>query len=209
MDIYIKTNIMYKGVIYVALSPSGKKYYGKSCQSMQVRKKCHNYDANNTNKQKIFLSALRKYGTDNFIWSIVETLTAPTREELRSLLNEREKHWIQHDKTTDKNYGYNMTLGGDGGGVFGRKLSEETKRRISESLKGKEYTQERKDNMSKNGKGVPRPKKDDFIPWCKGKTLSEEIRKKLSVAMKGKPKSEEHKKRLSESLKNKNKDSDI
>lgn len=209
MDIYIKTNIMYKGVIYVALSPSGKKYYGKSCQSMQVRKKCHNYDANNTNKQKIFLSALRKYGTDNFIWSIVETLTAPTREELRSLLNEREKHWIQHDKTTDKNYGYNMTLGGDGGGVFGRKLSEETKRRISESLKGKEYTQERKDNMSKNGKGVSRPKKDDFIPWCKGKTLSEEIRKKISAAKKGKPKSEEHKKQLSESLKNKNKDSDI
>ena len=39
------------------------------------------------------------------------------------------------------------------------------------------------------------------IPWSKGKTFSEEYRKKLSAAKKGKSLSEEHKKNISNALK--------
>jgi len=76
-------------------------------------------------------------------------------------------------------------------------------KKISESLKGKEYTKERRQNMSKGGKGVSRPKKDDFQPWCKGKQLSEETKQKISKAKSGKAFSDEHRKKLSESHKGK------
>lgn len=203
MDNFIliyKIKYMFTGVIYLALSPSGKKYYGKSCRSMEVRKSSHLKEANTTNKQTYFLTALRKYG-DDFVWSVVETLTAPSREELRSLLNEREKFWIFTDKTSDKNFGYNMTSGGDGGASFGRKVSEETKQKIAASLKGKKHTDERRKNMSDANKGVSRPKGPDFIPWCKGQNLSDDIKQKISDAKKGKSFSNEHCKNLSESHK--------
>lgn len=49
--------------------------------------------------------AFRKYGLDNFDFSVIE-------ECEQSLLNEREKFWIKHYDSF-KN-GYNMTLGGEG-----------------------------------------------------------------------------------------------
>ena len=50
-------------------------------------------------------SAFRKYGIENFEFSIIEECT---QEEL----NKREKYWIQYYNSYHQ--GYNMTLGGDG-----------------------------------------------------------------------------------------------
>lgn len=49
--------------------------------------------------------AFRKYGIDNFEFSIIEECS-------KEQLNEREKYWIQYYDSY--NNGYNMTLGGDG-----------------------------------------------------------------------------------------------
>lgn len=68
----------------------------------------------------------------------------------------------------------------------GRHLSEEHKRRISESAKGKNKGRKRPD-MSGPTSPVKRP----------------EVRKKISVALKGRPKSKEHKRKLSEANKGK------
>ena len=192
------------GYIYRAISPSGKIYYGKTIQTLEKRKGGH-LRASETDRllTNHFLSAIRKYGIDNFEWAIVETLDFDSKKELINLLNEREKYWITSQHTYDRNIGYNMTLGGDGGAVKGRILSEETKKKISNSLKGKNYTKERRENMSKNSKGVSRPKKDTFSPWCKGKELPDETKEKISKARKGKKFTEEHKKKLSESRKGK------
>jgi len=32
---------MYNGIIYLATSPNGKKYYGQTTSSLERRKKCH------------------------------------------------------------------------------------------------------------------------------------------------------------------------
>ena len=59
----------------------------------------------------------------------------------------------------------------------GRRLSEETKRKISKTHKGKrpyEMTEEIRKKISRANKGR--------IPWCKGKHLSEETRRKISEA---------------------------
>lgn len=67
-----------------------------------------------------------------------------------------------------------------------RKLSEETRRKISETIKKRWTDQEYRRKMVE-----PR----------KGKTFSEEHRMKLSLAMKGIAKTEEHKRKLSLALK--------
>ena len=72
----------------------------------------------------------------------------------------------------------------------GRCLTEETKKKLSKIRKGKIFSEESKKKMSKAHKG---------------KTLSEETKKKLSESHKGKHHSEESKKKMSENSKIKRK----
>lgn len=51
--------------------------------------------------------AIKKYGIENFTKEILEYCTA-------SNINEREKYWIEKEKSRDKKIGYNISPGGDG-----------------------------------------------------------------------------------------------
>lgn len=90
--------------------------------------------------------------------------------------------------------------------------SEETKRKISQSLIGKKISKEHKDNikLSKLGKKLPprslehRQKISVAKTGSKRPPVTEETRKKLSITSQGRklpPFSEEHKKKLSEAAK--------
>jgi len=81
----------------------------------------------------------------------------------------------------------NKTDGGDG--VSGYVCSEETKRKISESNKGKTASEETRRKISEAHKG---------------RTHSEESRIKMSEAQKGKPVSEKTKRKISEAKKGEN-----
>jgi hypothetical protein len=81
---------------------------------------------------------------------------------------------------------HNRTNGGDG--VSGAVVSDETKRKISETLKGITHSEESRRKMSEAHKG---------------KTHSEESRRKISETLKGKTLSEETKRKLSEVRKGK------
>ena len=77
-------------------------------------------------------SAMRKYGKDAFI---VETIEAVPYD----ILSERERYWIEKLDSRNKEIGYNLCKGGEGGlggSVAGRKHSEETRRKMSENRKG-------------------------------------------------------------------------
>lgn len=85
---------------------------------------------------------------------------------------------------------------------FGKHRSEESRQKISESLKGrpshkkgKRIPEEVKHKISESLKGKP--------GWLKGKHHSEETRKKLSEALKGRQFSTETRKKMSESRKGK------
>lgn len=71
--------------------------------------------------------------------------------------------------------------------MTGRKPSEETRKKISRSKKGKPG----KPRSEKTRKTISEAKR--------GKPHSEETKKKISLAMKGRPKSEEHKMKISKS----------
>ena len=149
--------------VYRHITPDGKIYVGCTGKKPEKRwKNGHGY-----HKNKLFNKAIEDWGWENIKHEILDTdldeFTAKCLEE----------YYIFSFRTfvgfSDCN-GYNMTLGGDGQvGVKpwsnGVHLSEETRRKKSEAMKGK-------------------------TPWNKGKKfgpLSEQQKLKLSASLIGKP----------------------
>ena len=140
--------------------------------------------------------------------------TCYTQEEL----DEWEKYFIFLYDTLWPN-GYNLQEGGNGGvpceetrrkmGESKKNMSEEVRKKISESLKGKTLSEEVRNKISESlkGKQFSEETRRKLSDANKGKTLSEEVRKKMSDAKKGKPApnkgipmSEEQKKKLSKKV---------
>ena len=99
--------------VYMHTTPSGKRYIGITCQSLNQRWR------NGEGYQRCvgFYRAIQKYGWDNIQHEIlVENLSY---EEAM----ETEKQYIAKYKTHDKRYGYNCTDGGEG--VTGWRANEE------------------------------------------------------------------------------------
>ncbi len=94
-------------------------------------------------------------------------------------LNQAEVYWIAYFRNNGSPL-TNLTTGGDGQGS--RPVSEETRRKISEKLKGRKLPAEHCKSMS---------------AALKGRTISSEHRDKLSSASKGKPKSDKTKENMS------------
>lgn len=149
---------------------NNKIYYGQHTTS--------NLDDGYMGSGVAMLKALKKYGKENFEKKILKFYNSP--EELNiveaRLVNER---WLEKNKHRC----YNLQTGGDH-----RILSDESKKKISESKKGQE-------------------------PWNKGKNVgnswngkhhSEESKHKMSDTKKGKKHTSEHKKKISESCKGRN-----
>jgi len=154
-----------KGIIYLSeCTVTGKIYVGQTIRNFEKRQAQHKKDSEVCDYK--FYRAIRKYGWDNFNWAVI----VEGVENIDSL-NSLEQYWIK-ELDTFKN-GYNSTTGGEGYIV-----SDETRKKLSESLKG-----EKSPNY--------------------GKHLSEETRRKLSESLKGNHFSEEHRRKLSESLKGK------
>ncbi|CAB4141321.1 grpIintron_endo, group I intron endonuclease [uncultured Caudovirales phage] len=137
------------------------------------------------NKNFILYKAMRKYGPDNFHFSIIEQTNNLDH------LKELESKYIQEYNSycfTENSNGYNMTLGGKG--LFGYKHSNQTKKKLSEANKGKPLSEETKRKLSEANKG---------------RTLSEEHKRKVSETLKGRTLSEEHKRNLSKAARGKQK----
>jgi group I intron endonuclease len=173
-----------KGIIYIHRNKvNGKCYVGQTVQSPHTRwgENGRNYIEKNKDGSFLipkFAPAILKYGFDEGFEHIVLPTVYKTQEEL----NAAEIATIA--KYDSFNNGYNATLGGGG---FG-KLSEETRRKISESNKGRKRSEESRRKMSEA---------------AKGKVVSEETRRKISEVRKGKKRSEETKRKISEYQKGK------
>lgn len=114
--------------VYMHVSPSGKRYIGITGKDPKIR---WGKGGIGYKKNQYFWRSIQKYGWDSFKHEVV-------------LINETFKYaclvercLIKHYKTNNPLYGYNLTSGGDNGCTY----SEESRRKISESRKGK-YTGE-------------------------------------------------------------------
>jgi hypothetical protein len=107
--------------VYQILSPSNKIYIG---QSTNIESRwCHYKNLNCCKQHKLYRS-LKKYGWEQHIFKVIEECSLEQ-------LNKREIYWGLHYSVLGEN-GLNLRLG-EANGLF----SEETKKRMSISKKGK------------------------------------------------------------------------
>ena len=124
--------------VYKHTFPNGKVYIGITCQKPEKRWRCgYGYlDKNKNGKyaQSRMAHAILKYGWDNVEHEII--WTELTKEEAE----QKEIEFISKYKSNNSKFGYNSDNGGNTVG----KLSEETKRKMSESRKGSRISEETK-----------------------------------------------------------------
>ena len=148
--------------VYKHTSPSNKVYIGITCQKPETRWR----NGKGYGHSPHFLSAIEKYGWDNFKHEILfENLSHKEAER-------KEVELIKKYKSTDRRYGYNS----DSGGNVLKQHSEETKRKISESHKGMVYS----DEFKKNARIKMMGNKNSL-----GHKLSAERKREQSERMKG------------------------
>ena len=178
--------------VYMHISPSGKRYIGITCLNPKHRwNKGKGYKNN-----KYFINAIEKYGWDNFKHIII---AKDLNEEIAKWL---EMELIKEWGATDSKKGYNITLGGEG--TTGWNPSEETRKKMSESLKKRLKDKENHPMYGKNPRDYmteeAKKEHDRKISEANsgenhpnyGKILPDETKKKISETKKGKNTGKNH-----------------
>lgn len=161
------------GFVYITTClANGKRYLGQR----KFNKGWQNYIGSGN----AFTKAVSRYGRENFTRSIIDICYSA--EEL----NEAERAYsLALDVVEDENY-YNLVQGG--GTSAGWKPSEETRKKISEAHKGeknvwygRKHTQEEKRKIGAARKGMKLPKewRENISAARTGQKISEEAREKL------------------------------
>lgn len=179
MKILDKLNEERKYCVYIHTSPSRKVYIGITRTDPKKR---WGKNGSGYKKQQYFWRAIQKYGWDNFKHEILyEHLTKEEAEGLEIQL-------IAEYRSNQKEFGYNIENGGSSTG----KISDETRKKISEANMGRQSPnkgkpmseeQKRKISIAKMGhSNGPQPEetKRKISEANTGKIVSEETRKKLS-----------------------------
>ena len=169
------------GIIYKWTNKKNcKKYVG---QTIHPEKRYQQHKRGERADSQIIDRAILKYGAKNFDYTVLLTIHADTREELRRLLDEAEIASIRLEQSYYKTgKGYNMTLGGMTRGSYnhseetrlklskikkGKKLSEVAKRNIAEGHRGLKFTELHKTNLQKANtcrmKGVRQMTKEGIL----------------------------------------------
>lgn len=208
------------GIYKIVNKVNNKVYIGKAIDILKRWKHGHIIPLNkNSHKNNHLQSSWNKYGEDNFDFSIIEQCN-------ENELNKKEKYWIRFYNSNNSQYGYNKTEGGDGliandeireklrisklgekNPMYGKKLSDEQKLKISLSNKNRIP-------WNKNKKGISEETRIKMSNSHKGKSMSGEAKLKIKnnhshywkgkeSPFKGKKHSKESLEKMSKSLKGK------
>lgn len=156
---YLKININAeecKGVIYCAYNNINEKVYiGYTNTTLYRRKIAHYYKSKHNDSNNYFHCALNKYKKTDFTWFVLY------QNNNTDSLKSKEKYFISFFKSNNRNFGYNLSsggeqcyfntevrkklsekaksrnLGGKNNPFYGKKHSEETRKHWSNIRKGK------------------------------------------------------------------------
>lgn|SRR3990167_3047436 len=133
------------GIVYLITNlVNGKVYVGQTTRSLRIRWGQHKLAARKHPETYLHF-AINKYGESMFSVSIVAT--AQSSEELDCL----EKRWILMRSANHRDYGYNMTAGGDGSS----NVSEESKQKRIAKMRGRTLSPEHRKKLSDALRGRP------------------------------------------------------
>ena len=175
------------GKIYVGGAVCFKKRWGEHKSDLKYNKHHSIHLQNSWNK----------HGKETFVFEIIEVV------ENKERIIDREQFWLDTTQCCKREIGYNLSP--TAGNSLGYKHSEETKKKLLKTRKGKNnsfygkrHTKETKKKMSriKKGKSLSwehkkkmsdskkKLYKNGYVNYNKGKSFSEETKKKLSDAHK-------------------------
>jgi group I intron endonuclease len=175
--------------IYKITSPSGRVYIG---QSINIERRFRYYKGVACKEQIKIYNSLLKYGVDAHIFEVLELCDTEQ-------LNNRERHYqdLYDSVANGLNLLYVKSEHFNGG------HSEESKKKISDSLKGRVFTEEHKYKIGLNNsrRGMSDETKEKHRLNRLGKKASAESIEKQILKRLGSKRSEETKRKMSESAK--------
>ena len=146
-------------IIYKATNLINKRVYiGLTIRTIEIRKKSHEHK----NSKSFFSKIIRKHGKENFSWEQIDTATS--KEELQG----KEMFWIKTYMSTQREFGYNIQIGGEYGDTMTNnpKIKEIVKKILKTKSERKyKWTKEKSNNLSKSLKGKKHP--TGICPHCK------------------------------------------
>lgn len=172
-----------KWIVYCHTSNDGRRYIGITSNNPNRRwDNGRGYKSNS-----LFYNYIKKYGWNSIKHDIL--FNDLTEEQAKKI----EIDLIKQYNTQDKKYGFNLTAGGDSGfspneetrkkmSISRRKrtLTKETRKKLSEALKGKKngfygkhHTKEAKEKIALGNRGK--------VGYYSGKTLTEEHKRKIGL----------------------------
>lgn len=169
-------NTIYGSIYLLRNKINNKIYIGQTTLSMEKKiSEYKNRGKGSICRDRPIVSAIRKHSFDNFEFSFIDS--AASQEELDS----KERYYISVYQSNKRDVGYNV----ESGGIRGKFVHDDTKHKISQTLKRKYKTGE-------------------MVPPMLGKILSQESIQKIRESMKGRvmpPVSEATKQKQSNSRK--------
>ncbi len=166
------------GVYCILNKINGKRYVGSAARSITERR-CKHVDAlrDGNHPNRYLQNAWDKNGSANFVFLVLERCSS-------NKCIEREQYWINHYQSANREKGYNISP--TAGSCLGVKQTEETRRKLSERMKG---TKQSDETIQKR------------VNSWKSTVLTEEGLKRWSERRRGKKRTEEGRKRMSDSRK--------
>lgn len=178
--------------IYKITSPTGKIYIG---QSVDIINRFRHYKLGHLKQQVKLFHSLNKHGFESHKFEILE-------ECFREDLNEKEIFYISKFDSFHGKNGLNLRSGGGQNSL----MSDESKKKMSERLKGNKYalgmrhSEESKKKMSESRKGKKFTAEhiENMRKASLGKKLSDETKRKIGIKSVGRYFSPEARKKISD-----------
>lgn len=170
--------LKFSGIYLLRCVVNNKVYVGQS-QNIYQRIMEHKSRIKSTTKNyqstRIYL-AIKKYGPENFMVEVLEKV-----EDL-SIIDDREQYYLDYFNSTNNKIGYNTCPVSKT--CRGVKHSDEVRKRMSESKKGKKMTEEHKEKLRLINTGRKRSPEsiERTASARRGKPVSEETKDKIRNA---------------------------
>jgi hypothetical protein len=175
-------------LLYVIEFPNGKRYFGITDRTLNIRWSNHLSDAR-SGKNRPICRALRRYP---------EARIRPLVVGDRDYIHKLERRAVAAYGTTDRKFGYNFGLGGETNPMLGNRHTEEAKSKIGAASSARTRTPESnaKTSASLKGRSFSAGRCAAISAATKAAMATPEMRAKLSAAQTGVKRSPSAKKRV-------------